>query len=346
MPAPIRPVDELGFPIPAKFEDFQVNTPEPTSPRRPSLSWLKRWRWLLLLLVPALLFGKPAVDFVRGIVANVQLQRAERDRENHNFQRAIAHASRAIDWEPTAVRRAQDLIFRATLHKDLGQYERSLRDCNEAIKILSGEKQESEVLTDLAYVYQHRGWVQFRLGRKQAAVDDLKLALKTSPDQRSGAFVELLNEKAYICALTSLDIEDGMKAVNEALAAWGAQSAAMLDTRACLEYRQGKLEAALNDMDTAIHLIDRQRQQFRRGWDADPVFVARNDIALDNESYAVILYHRGEIHRKLAAEAKEKSTIDLHKSKAESDFKQAHLFGGDARLYEALEPAGAEKSGT
>ena len=106
MPAPIRRVDELGFPIPAKFEDFQTGDPEPRPPRRSIFKRLGRWRWLILLLLPALLFGPQAVDFVRGIVANIQLDRAEQDVRQRNFPRAVFHASRAIAWEPDPQRRS------------------------------------------------------------------------------------------------------------------------------------------------------------------------------------------------------------------------------------------------
>src|SRR5215472_15172450 len=140
MPAPIRRVDELGFPIPPKFEDFQTGDSEPRAPRRSILKHFGPWRWLILLLVPALLFGPQAVDFVRGIVANIQLERAERDFRHKDFPKAVFHASRAIAWEPDPQRRASALNFRALLHEKLKHLDDSLNDYNEAIAIISQDK--------------------------------------------------------------------------------------------------------------------------------------------------------------------------------------------------------------
>src|SRR6266567_1954360 len=113
MPAPIRRVDELGFPIAAKFADFQTRSDEPRPPKRSIFQRLGCWRWLVLLLAPALLFGPQLIDFGRGIVANIQFQRAQQDELDHDLQRALFHYSRAIAWEPDTERRAEFLWARA-----------------------------------------------------------------------------------------------------------------------------------------------------------------------------------------------------------------------------------------
>ena len=64
--------------------------------------------------------------------------------------------------------------------------------------------------------------------------------------------MELLNEKAYFSALSGLEVEDGLKTINEALNLAGTDNPAMLDTRACIQYRLGKYDLALNDMNVAI----------------------------------------------------------------------------------------------
>jgi tetratricopeptide (TPR) repeat protein len=342
MPAPIRRVDELGFPIPPKFEDFQTGDSEPRPPRRPILKLLGRWRWLILLLVPAILFGPQAVDFVRGIVANIQLQRAEQDVLQHNFPRAVFHASRAIAWEPDPLRRTQALALRAYLQEKLHHLDEALKDYDEAIAVTRQEKTKPSIAIDLAFLYHSRAWVQHRRGHDREALDDCKSALAVFPARRqfpdSRSTAELLNLKAYICALSGLEVEDGVKAINEALGAVHERNEAMLDTRACLEYRQGKFDAAMKDMETAIQNVE-ERRGHHLGWDAGPLLAAPDDYELDNESFAVMLYHRGEIHRKLASQAKDASEAESQSKKADADIAHAKEIGFDSKQDEALEPA-------
>jgi tetratricopeptide (TPR) repeat protein len=255
MPAPIRRVDELGFPIPPKFEDFQTGESEPRRPRRPFLKLLGRWRWLILLLVPAILFGPQAVDFVRGIVANIQLERAEQDVRQHNLPRAVYHASRAIAWEPDPQRRAQAIALRAYLHEKLKHLDESLKDYDEALRAV------------------------------------------------------------------------------------GDHNTAMLDTRACLEYRQGKFDAALGDMDMAIKGAEAERHGRQLGWEAGPVFVAPDEYELDDASFAVMLFHRGEIHRKLAEGTKDAGEAESHRKEADADIGRAKELGFESKQDEALERA-------
>lgn len=343
MPAPIRRVDELGFPIPPKFEDFQTGDSEPRPPRRPIFKRLGRWRWLILLLLPALLFGPQAVDFVRGIVANIQLDRAEQDVRQRNFPRALFHYSRAIAWEPDPQRRAQALAFRGQLHEKLKHLEESLKDYDEAIGIVNQEKAQPGAAIELAELYHLRAWVQHRRGHNREALEDCKTALAVFPGSHrfpDGTSVpQFLNLKAYICALSGLEVEDGMKAINEALRSQGEHDPAMLDTRACLEYRQGKFAAALNDMDVAIGEVEGERHGRRFGWDAGPVFVAPDEVELDDESFAVMLYHRGEIHRKLAGQTKDASEAESHRKKADDDIARAKGLGFESKQDEALERA-------
>ncbi|HEV2971537.1 MAG TPA: hypothetical protein VGY55_16290 [Pirellulales bacterium] len=343
MPAPIRRVDELGFPIPSKFDEFQTGETEPRPPKRSIFERLGQWRWLILLMVPAVLFGPQAVKFVRSIVANIQLERAEKDVRRRDLPQAVFHASRAIAWEPDPQRRALALAFRGQLNEKLKHLDESLRDYDEAIAIIGQEKSQPGIAIELAVLYHYRAWVQHRRGHDREALDDCKTALAVFPGSRqfpaSNSSAELLNLKAYICALSGLEVEDGMKAINEALRAEGEHNAAMLDTRACLEYRQGKFDAALNDMEMAVPLAEAVRNGRQVGWDAGPVFVAPDEEEFDNESFAVMLDHRGEIHRKLAGESKDKDEIESHRKKADADFARAKELGFDAKQDEALEPA-------
>ncbi len=157
------------------------------------------------------------------------------------------------------------------------------------------------------------------------------------PDSNSTA--QFLNLKAYICALSGLEVDEGTKAINEALRLRGEHDPAMLDTRACLEYRQGKLVAALNDMDVAIQAVEGELRGRQFGWDAGPVFVAPDEAELDSESIGVMFYHRGEIHRKLAGQTKDANEAESHQKKADDDIARAKGLGFESKQDEALERA-------
>jgi tetratricopeptide (TPR) repeat protein len=347
MPPPIRRVDELGFPIPTKFEDFQTGSDEPRPPKRSVFQRLGRWRWLVLLLAPALLFGPQLIDFGRGIVANVQIQRAQQDLMDHDLQRALFHTSRAIAWEPDPERRAEFLSVRALVHEKLKHLDEGLHDYDEAIALVSQLKALPGPSIELATLYRGRARLHQRRRQNREALDDCKSAIAVCPKGRFGLdpslYMELLNEKAYFSALSGLEVEDGLRTINEALNMAGVGNAAMLDTRACIQYRLGKYDLALNDMNVAIHLVETQRQNRQFGWDALPVFTPEDESVLDDQAFAVMYHHRGEIHRKLSADPKSKEPAETHRKQAEADLERAAQLRFDPQDGEALEVAPAER---
>jgi tetratricopeptide (TPR) repeat protein len=342
MPAPIRRVDELGFPIPTRFEDYPSGANEPRPPKRSVFQRLGRWRWLVLLLAPAVLFGPQLIDFGRGIVAKLQLDGAQHDFVRGDWHGALRHASRAIAWEPDPSRRAAVLLLRAQVHEKLKHFDESLHDYGEAIGLVNQSKPLPGASGELAILYQGRARLHQRKGQNREALDDCKSAIAACPKDPF-LYANLLNEKAYFSALSGLEVDEGLKTINEALRAMRDDNPAMLDTRACLQYRLGKYDLALNDMNVAISLVETQRRNRQFGWDAGAVFVAQDDFEIDDQALAVMFHHRGEIQRKLSADPKTKDQSETHRKKAEADFERAAQLRFDPQEGEALETAPAER---
>jgi tetratricopeptide (TPR) repeat protein len=313
MPAPIRPVDEFGFPIPAKFDDPPAGGGEPRRAKRSVFQRLGRWRWLLLILIPALLFGRQIIDFGRGLVANFQVQRAEHDRERGDFRRALDHVDQAIAWEPDVERRAQMIIlYRAQVHNDLNDLDRALGDYNEAIALLSEGKPLARPSLSLAQAHSLRATLHERLGHHREALDDSKEALVCCPVGATLERAGLLNGHAYMCAMTNTELQLGAQEIEEALRVRGPD-AALIDTRGYLRFRLGQYDAALADLQLAIRGEEEQRYsaQFEEQY---------------RENLAVMYHHRGEIYQKLAEDEKNKDRAEF-KRKAEADLRQADQFG-------------------
>jgi tetratricopeptide (TPR) repeat protein len=316
MPAPIRPVDEFGFPIPAKFDDPPAGGGEPRRAKRTVFQRLGRWRWLVLILVPALLFGRQIVDFGRGLVANFQVQRAERDRDRGDFRRALDHVDQAIAWEPDVERRANVIMFRAEVHNDLNDLDRALGDYNEAIALLNEGKPLARPSLNLAQAHTLRATLHERLGHHREALDDSKEALVCCPAGATLERAELLNAHAYMCALTNMELQLGAQEIEEALRVRGPD-AALIDTRGYLRFRLGQYDAALADLQLAIRGEEEQRYsaQFEERY---------------RTNLAVMYHHRGEIYQKLAEDEKNKDRADF-KRKAEADLRHADQFGFDPK---------------
>jgi tetratricopeptide (TPR) repeat protein len=316
MPAPIRPVDEFGFPIPAKFDDPPTGGGEPRRAKRSVFQRLGRWRWLLLILVPTLLFGRQIIDFGRGLVANFQVQRAERDLDRRDFRRALDHVDQAIAWEPDVGRRANVIMFRAEVHNGLNDLDSALGDYNEAIALLNEGKPLARPSLNLAQAHSLRATLHERLGHHREALDDSKEALVCCPADATLERAEFLNGHAYMCALTNMELQLGAQEIEEALRVRGPD-AALIDTRGYLRFRLGQYDAALADLQLAI----RGEEELRYSAQFDEQY---------RKYLAVMYHHRGEIYQKLAEDEKNKDRADF-KRKSEADLRHADQFGFDPK---------------
>ncbi len=316
MPAPIRPVDELGFPIPAKFDDPPAGAGEPRRAKPSVFQRLGRWRWVILVLVPLLLFGRQIIDFGRGLVANIQIQRAENDLFRRDFRRALDHANQAAAWEPDAERRADVIAeLRAAAHIELDDLDGAMSDYNEAIALLNDGKPLARPSLGLAQAYFGRANLHFRLGHQREALDDSKQSRICCPAGPPHVRADVLNGHAYMCALTGLELQSGEQDIDEALMLVG-QKPELLDTRAYVRFKLGQCDAALEDMQRAIRMEEGQH------YGQDDEFLRR--------ILAVMYHHRGEIYQKLAEDEKNKDRAEF-KTKAEVDLHRAEQLGFDPK---------------
>ena len=109
MPAPIRNVDDLGFPLPGSFDEL---TGQPSRPKRTWGQFFYKYRWGVLLLLIPLLFGDSLFKGVRHFVAERLLENAEARFNDDHLEEALASANRALFWEPDSFE-AMARVFRA-----------------------------------------------------------------------------------------------------------------------------------------------------------------------------------------------------------------------------------------
>jgi tetratricopeptide (TPR) repeat protein len=317
MPAPVRPVDELGFPIPAKFDDPPAGAGEPRRAKPSVFQRLGRWRWVIVVLVPLLLFGREIVDFGRGLVANFLIHRADRDWQRGDFHRALDHFAAAAAWEPDVERRVIIIVdYRAEIHRKLGELDAAMGDYNQAIALLTDGKSLPRPSVGLAIAHDRRAYLHECLGHHREALDDSKEALVGCPVGPPQLRATMLNDHAYMCALTGMELQSGEHDIDEAIQIAG-NDPAFLDTRAYVRFRLGQYDVALNDLQMAIRMEEGQRYGFQ-------------DDELLHRNLAVMYHHRGEVYEKLGQDEKNKDRADF-KQKAEVDFHRAAQLGFDPK---------------
>lgn len=291
MPRPQRKYDELGFPIPATFEDLPQRTnrdelPAWSNAGTPSATLVRRKRIVLGIALVAIVF-LAAGPFVKGVgetaLARLWARQAEEKFFAGDMAGTVADATRALDWgyeEPKLV------FYRAAARRELNDLEGALEDLN---RLVAMPRPSGRML---GMVYQERAWVNVRLQNYREAIDDATKALALSSPNNA----ELLNHRAYIRALANLnreELEAGLKDIELALEIEVLDPAAFIDTRAYLLHLLGRNEEALAEMNKAIdQTLHRRAMAGRRS----------REIERANEDLAVMYHHRGLIHRALKNE--------------------------------------------
>jgi tetratricopeptide (TPR) repeat protein len=315
MPAPIRRVDELGFPLPGSFEDVPDQSSEPSRPKRGWGQFAYRYRWAVLLLLLPILFGSTLVVGARQFVAHWLLNKALVHRERDQLQAALASADRALFWEPDPFECWQEFETRAEIRAELQDIQGSIDDLNETIQRLEDPARAQQYSNQLCEAYAMRGWDFERLGRHREAIADSTTALNLAADGNSRA--RLLNQRAYIRAIANLELDQGLQDAVQSLALM-QNDPQTLDTRAYLLFRLDKPKEALKDIDLAIHQWTQPLAGFR--FHADMVtrqqLTARGFQSREIRGYleplAVMIHHRGEIRKKLGQGAIGNS--DIHQA--------------------------------
>ena len=256
------------------------------------------WLTLLVLAGPCLYVETPREVAYWYVAAAIE------DRSHGRADAAYAKLEKALSWSPSE---PAVLFRRAAWRTEDGQYETALKDCNRALEV-SGEN--SRMLMQRTQTLQH-------LGRHAEAIEDWKLIDRRSKTSGVPPREVALNGMAYARAVGNLEIEEGLKEVNEALKL-SPGDAAILDTRGFLLYRKGDDAAALKDFNDAIEGMERHlarvEHQLQEPLD-DFLFdrIPGEDVKLARHGLAVGLYHRALLLKRLDME--ENARIDLDRAR-------------------------------
>lgn len=300
-----REVDEHGFPVPVTFDD--------PSKKRAGRSCCGRraWLWALFgvffLLLAGAIKNSPVIDYGRQFMAARLMERAqEKYLRANDLAEALADLDRAQSWTPDDPEIYQ---MRGQFRREAGDLEGSLADYDQLVKLrpkFSGG-------------YLGRSVTYQRLNRHREAIDDLNQAVELGP---TGDPLPL-NNRAYARAVANMELEEAMIDVQLALDRTPEVSpsySAYLDTRGYLHFLLGRPEAAVVDLDAAIHKSEVFRRETLKLYDERGIprrARARIQQQFDHE-LAVMHHHRALAHEKLG-----------HQEQAEADRKQADLLGYD-----------------
>ncbi|MGD9647372.1 MAG: tetratricopeptide repeat protein [Pirellulales bacterium] len=284
---------------------------EPAAPER--RWWQQRGARVGLLIAAGVLFLAVSLwPVVRGlsrvVMANWWADQAKAHALDGDFKQAIADIDQAIAMAPSDLNWYLD---RARYHLEAGDFKASLTDFNHVIKANPNN----------AEAYQGRSRVTQREGRYADALADLTKALELSPASEPAPW----NNRAYGRALANTELAEGLDDVERALrllkqqmteipssaaeramivAGFHGEEAGYLDTRGYLQHLLGEQQKALDDLNRAFELHKEYRTavldeaKSRNLGDAQLKFLKTH---LDHTD-AVILHHRGLVHRALGDE--------------------------------------------
>lgn len=300
MPAPHRPVDEHGLPLPVGIDG------QPIVPRRRTPLSFGPWRPFLMLVVVgavvAALWNTPVGRSAKLAIAAWSAERAVEKHLDGDLSGAIGEMDRALALVPDEERYVE---YRGRLKLESHRVREALEDFDLLVRLSPM----------YAHGYTRRSVAYQRLERHADALRDLDRALELSTDTDP----EPLNNRAYARAIANVDLAEGLADVERALE-WTADDdsarSAYLDTRGYLLHLLGRHDEALADLETAIGLLEAEREKFVAGRSErrrrlDPRIIALQTRAYD-ESLAVMLHHRGLVLGKLGQQ--DRSRADLERA--------------------------------
>ncbi|HVX62797.1 MAG TPA: hypothetical protein VHC19_19415, partial [Pirellulales bacterium] len=250
-------------------------------------------------------------DKTKEWMADFLVHRARKKEILDDLPGALADLERATRWKPDD---PPVIELRAKVKLKLKDIQGSLADYNRLV----------ELRPRYAQAYMDRSIVYQRLHRHREAIDDLTQAIKLSSERAPLP----RNNRAYARAIAGIELEEAFQDIEEAMSAYSdirgptddpeAQNAAFLDTRGYLHLLLGRPEKALADLDLAIRIAEKDRDDVFRQLDRFSVNQKVRDYyqrQFDQE-LAVLYHHRGQAHDKLG-----------HKSEAEADLKKGDELG-------------------
>lgn len=308
-------LDKHGFPIPPDFDSAGVERPGgrrnefPTQdgfpPRgeggdsggRRSYGFLK-----LLVIVGVLAALAVHFDFAakfRLAVGQYHAQQAINRVRVQDWDGAIAEVNQALSWNPNS---GALLFLRAQLHHEKADYQASLTDVEQVLAIKPNDEQAQRLRSGLYY--------RLRRHREAAA------AATEMIERRIGDSADNLNSRAYSRAVGDFELEGALDDIDQALRD-RPENASFIDTRGYVLFKLGRNQEALDELNRAIALTEKEREEFERRFAKNLVAEAKEEYdrrhKLFDEHLAVMYHHRGEVHEKLgnADEAKKDRFIGV-----------------------------------
>ena len=267
-----------------------------SAPQRQSfgVQWVI-WLTLIVLAGPCVYVETPRE------IAYWYVAAAMEDRSAGRSEAAYAKLEQALSWSPSdpAV-----LLRRAAWRIDDGQYEAALKDANRA----------SEIAGENVNVLMQRAQALLHLGRHEEAIEDLKLVDRKSKTSGIPPREFALNGLAYARAVGNIDIDEGLKEVNDALKLSPGKPE-ILDTRGFLLYRKGEDSAALKDFNNAIEgkEVELAQAEQHPQEPLDELFknqMPGQELRDNRLGLSVMLYHRALVLDRLEKDEKAQADLD------------------------------------
>jgi tetratricopeptide (TPR) repeat protein len=274
--------------------------------------------------------GPKLLDQGKALLADWHASRASQKSDVGDFSGAIEDLNEAIGWNP---RSQAYFAQRAICREELNDLEGSVADWNKSIELLQGKQvRRGERISrrmELVEAYRRRGWVNVRLKRTDAALEDMDTAIQSIPNQAffrdprvyDELVASLWNARAYTCAVLNVKLKEGLADIDRALEQVNGDPS-FLDTRGYLLHLLGRNEEALKDMNSAIDTyeeIKRRSLQWKVPRASEHRF--QRELQRIDESLAVMYQHRGLILERLGRQ-----------QEADKDFADAKTFGYDPKL--------------
>jgi tetratricopeptide (TPR) repeat protein len=305
MNPPSNQVDKHGFPVPGKFEEPVPPGATPPPSGKGSRVGRVVLGSILVAIVAAIAVEAGLGAKFRETWVNHLLNRAVSQYSEGDVTGAIEDLDEAFQWLPEDVSnkvRSRLMRFRAQCHLELKQFEPALEDASRAVDL---DPKASDPYMVRAIVYQ-------RMNDYPKALEDMDRAVEFREDNDSRP----LNTRAYFRALAKVELAAAFADIQRAIDLWGGDNSAYLDTRGYLQLLLGNTDAAMSDMQRAVHLAEEELAYLDRFAKSIPAKQYERRKREANESLSVLYHHRGEVYEKLGK-----------RSEAEADLRRATELG-------------------
>lgn len=292
--------DDLGFPIPAEFDVPTSDGDTAGKKTFPRASRAKRWTIGLVALgivLPGIL-GPELAPLAREAVVRWSLQRAFACEARDDVAGAVRELERAVAWHGDD---ASLLAARAMLRLENGDTAGARQDADHAVSLAPARLEP----------YRVRAIVHVCRGQAEAALADAAMVVELA-GEGSG---EAVNLRAYVRGLVGCEIPQAVADIERVVEGMPAPPPEYLDTRGFLRHLSGRNQEALVDMDQAIELSQRQRQQLMLlAGRVDRLELLQRMRSLDH-AMAVMFHHRGLVLESLGLPEQAQADFELARRK-------------------------------